>query len=638
MTRAAAPGSAGRAGRLLLAALLALATVLGASAARPEAAAAATGPTVVDGSVSVSVNVFEVLLPGAQDDTAGSSAIKRGLTVFTPDQPSSLPPGSSVSDKEVYDSGFGVWKITGDGRMTFDTTGVTGTRSVRYRITDAAGLTAEGLQTVVVTAGSSDDEFFTTQGKSLTLDVVGNDRPGRNADGSLGTIDRSSFRWRATQGAPVTVSSDGLVVTFPKVGVFTIDPTTRLATFAPEAGYVSINNAYALYYTAQDTTTAADGSVEHHPYQGVVQWDVEPNRLRVSEKVSPDLFFHVGDTLTWTTTISNDGPTPVAGLALTHSLGARILTQTCTPVALGSSLPAESSTTCTATSRVRQQDFDTTAEVSDGVVATGTATQDGQTLPLRAQSGALTGTRITGGLRITATTSPATVATVGQQVDYAFVVRNRGNRSVQDLVVSSSSPGVSALVCSPVALGGSLGDNRSTTCRASRTVTAADLRTTALTATVKATALPVTGYPFHNQQRNAALDVRVPVHVTNPPTVPVPPPGPGPTASPDSASTTVGRPVVVDVLADDHPGSSDVPLVGSSVRLRTSATLPAGSALYGDAKTLKVAGRGVFLVSGTGQITFVPLGTATGPVPTVGYQVADADGRTARSTLDVTVR
>ena len=67
------------------------------------------------------------------------------------------------------------------------------------------------------------------------------------------------------------------------------------------------------------------------------------------------------------------------------------------------------------------------------------------------------------------------------------------------------------------------------------------------------------------------------------------------------------------------------------------AALPAGSALYGDAKTLKVAGRGVFLVSGTGQITFVPLGTATGPVPRIGYQVADAAGHTARSTLAVTV-
>jgi hypothetical protein len=262
--------------------------------------------------------------------------------------------------------------------------------------------------------------------------------------------------------------------------------------------------------------------------------------------------------------------------------------------------------------------------------------QDGQTLTLRAKAGATTATRITQGLSMTATTSPGTVSAVGQTIDYTFTVRNRGNRSLRDLVVSSSSPGVSALVCAPAALGGSLGDNTTTTCRATRTVSAADLKATSLTATAKATAVPVTGYPYHAHAANVAVTVTVWVKGT-PPVIPTPPVGSGPTATADSASTTVGHPVIVDVLANDHPGAPTRPLVGSSVRLRTSAPLPAGSALYGDAKTLKVAGRGVFLVSGTGQITFVPLGSATGPVPTVGYQVADVNGATARSSLTVAV-
>ena len=110
----------------------------------------------------------------------------------------------------------------------------------------------------------------------------------------------------------------------------------------------------------------------------------------------------------------------------------------------------------------------------------------------------------------------------------------------------------------------------------------------------------------------------------------------GPTATADSASTRPGQPIIIDVLANDRPGSPDVPLVGSSVRLRTPlGPLPPGTALYGDAKTLKLPGWGVFLVSGTGQVTFVPLGPSTGLVPTVGYQVADANGRTDRSLLDV---
>lgn len=595
---------------------------------------------MVDGGGTLSVSASSVVLPGAQDDRAGSSAIKRALTVFVADQPSPLPAGSELTDKLLYDAGFGTWKILGDGSMTFEpSVRVTGTRSVRYRITDADGLTAEGLQTVVVTAGASDDTFVTQQGESLTLDLTADDRPGRDADGSLGTIDRTSLRFRAAQGAPVTVSSNGLVVTFPRVGVFTIDPTTWLTTFAPDPAYVTLDDSYALYYTARDTTRSATGAVEHHAYTGQVRWEVRAFKLALTETVSPDLFFHVGDTITWTTTIANGGTTPLAGLTLTHSLGGRILTQTCTPVAPGGTLPAGSSTTCTATSRARQQDFDAPdAAISDVVVATGTTMQGGQTLTIREQNGARTASRITQGLSLTATASPATVSTVGQKIDYTFVVRNKGNRSLVDLVAGDSTPGVSALVCSPSALGGSLGDNRTTTCTATRTVTAADLTARALTATARATAVPVTGFPFHAHAANAVVTVTVGVRAATPPVVPAPVPGPGPTASLDTASTTVGHPVVVDVLADDRPGGPGAPLVGSSVRLRTSAGLPAGSVLYGDAKTLVVAGRGVFLVAGTGQVTFVPLGTATGPVPVVGYQVADANGATARTTLAVTVR
>jgi hypothetical protein len=49
---------------------------------------------------------------------------------------------------------------------------------------------------------------------------------------------------------------------------------------------------------------------------------------------------------------------------------------------------------------------------------------------------------------------------------------------------------------------------------------------------------------------------------------------------------------------------------------------------------LAPGGRGVFLAPGNGAITFVPLGT-TSVVPAIGYQVADANGTTSRSTLTV---
>ena len=89
--------------------------------------------------------------------------------------------------------------------------------------------------------------------------------------------------------------------------------------------------------------------------------------------------------------------------------------------------------------------------------------------------------------------------------------------------------------------------------------------------------------------------------------------------------------------------------MGSSVRLRLGPGLPAGAVLYGDAKSLVVpqrpqappdAARGglVFLVSGQGEITAVPVGAVPAGEVTVGYQVSDAKGRTTRSTVTVTVR
>ena len=50
-------------------------------------------------------------------------------------------------------------------------------------------------------------------------------------------------------------------------------------------------------------------------------------------------------------------------------------------------------------------------------VATATANQGGQTLPLRAQSGAETVARVTQGLTVAGSASPSSVSAVGQRVD-----------------------------------------------------------------------------------------------------------------------------------------------------------------------------------------------------------------------------
>lgn len=628
--------SARRPGALLLAALLLLAAMLGAQAAGAPTASAATGPTAVDdvGEVSVSSGGR---LPYAANDLPGSAPLRLDRSGFPADQLASLPAGSSISSNGstlAFGKGGPGLVMRSDGTIEVHPL-QTGRWTARYRIVDSNGATAQASFTVVVTAGGIGNDVETVQGRPVTVDVLADDRPGRNADGTLGSIDRGSLRFPTQQTLPVTVSADGLTLTDPGVGVFSSDPLQGLLTFTPDLTYVG--NSGSIVYSARDTTRAADGGVLHHGYTATIQWGVQAVvRLVVSQSVSPKHFDHVGQVLTWTAKIANVGPSALTNLTLSESTK-RLSARTCTPVSVGGTLARGQSTVCTATSTVLQQDFDGLGfGQQDSITATATTVQDGHALTTTATNGTFAAADVHQGLSLTSSSTPSTVSQIGQRVDYTFVARNRGNVSLRDLVVSSSSAGVSALICSPVPLGGTLGDGQSTTCRASRTVTAANLATSALTATAKATAAPV--LDDHSTASNAVTTNKTPVTVSGPG---APAPGPttaAPVATADSASTTVGQPVVVDVLTNDRPGSPDVPLVGSGVRLRTNAPLPAGSSLYGDAKTLKVAGRGVFLVSGTGQITFVPLGRATGPVPVVGYQVADANGATARTTLTVTVR
>ena len=612
---------------------LALAALLGVQLLGTAPASAATGPTAVDdvGDVSVSLGGR---IPYAANDVAGSAALRLDLSGFPSDQLSALPAGSQISadgSRLTIPGSLGL-VMRSDGTIQVQTV-TTGRWRAQYRIVDANGATARAYVTVVVSAGGVGDEIDTVQGRAVTADVLSNDKPGRNADGTLGSIDRTSVRFPSPQSGRGTVSSDGLTVTQGGVGVFTANPATGLVTFTPDFAYVG--NGGGVEYTARDTTRAADGSIEHHTYKAGIQWGVrEVVRFAISESVSPNHFSHVGDVLTWKAKIANVGPSVLDDLRLSEST-TRLSARTCSPVPLGGSLARGQSTVCTATSVAEQRDFDAVpGGQSDSVTATATTVQDGNTLTVSSTAGTYAAADLAIGLGLSVSSTPASVSTVGQRVDYTVVARNRGNVSLVGLVVRSSSPGVSALVCSPVPLGGALGDSRTTTCRASRTVTAADLTTPALTATFKASAAP--NLDRHVSALNATTTSSVPV--PNPSgTVTPPAPAGTPVARPDTASTAVGQPVVVSVLANDSAAASSVPLVGSSVRLRTTPDLPAGSVLYGDAKTLKVAGRGVFLVSGTGQITFVPLGGATGAVPTVGYQVADAAGQTARSTLQVTV-
>ncbi|MFJ4223578.1 Ig-like domain-containing protein [Microbacterium sp. NPDC089695] len=102
-----------------------------------------------------------------------------------------------------------------------------------------------------------------------------------------------------------------------------------------------------------------------------------------------------------------------------------------------------------------------------------------------------------------------------------------------------------------------------------------------------------------------------------------------PTATPDTANTPYGTAISVDVLANDTAGPGGALVPGSVVLTDPAAT--------NGGKRLETAD-GVWTVGTDGRITFTPNAGYSGTTPAVTYQVTDANGQTATSTVGVTVR
>ena len=265
---------------LLLAAVLAAGPLL---LGGQVAAAVGPGPSAVDDAVSSPVG-SRARLAGATNDRPGAAVLSPRLTVFPTDQLSSLPGGSSISadGRTLAVNHHGTFTIyPGDGSISFTPwTSITGPVSARYRITDAAGATDDGLLSVEVTAGGAYDGAEVYRGNRLSgVDVLANDTPGRNADGTAGTLDRGSVRFADSQRDPgVTVSDDHHTLRESGLGVLTLDDAGVLTFYAYSADrdYTSDGE---VTYTAQDTTRSAGGTTEHHSYLATIDLRAYPSTV-----------------------------------------------------------------------------------------------------------------------------------------------------------------------------------------------------------------------------------------------------------------------------------------------------------------------------------------------------------------------
>ncbi len=616
-----------RAGVPLLGALASLVVLLGVQATyAPVASAAAAGPTATSDTATVPLGT-DAELPGATNDQAGAAPILPALTAFPADQVAALPQGSKLSEdgKTLQVAGHGTFSVNRDGSVTFTPwTGRTGDVSVRYRITDRDGATADARLSVVVTAGGLYDDVFTYQDVDLSVDVLANDTPGRNADGSPGRIDRSSAQFPDQSGfdGGVTISPDRRTLVYPHVGVLTLS-STGVLTFDPDPSVSSPGTVATIVYTARDTTTGPDGKPEHHTYAAVVYLGAYPNSVLPKDDAAGTPF-NASVTLPGTTNDSDTNPRftidPVAS-------GFRAILD---PLPPGSDrhhlhYPGRGSWTINADGTVRYvpprgfvgQD----GAYFYAVDSAGNSNQESLTVTVEPGPSARPDTAT---VRQDETTA---ISVLGNDVPGRGADGKRGSMDPTFVRFPLAGQPAGATVSAYQRVLTVPGQGVYTADRATGDI-AFDPDRSFLGA-----ARPVT---YSARDAVARADGRV-VHnpVTSTLTVSVTPVTP--VAVDDSATGTYGRPLDVTVLGNDRPGAASAPLVPASLRLRLTAGLPAGSRLSADARTLTVPGSGTFVASAQGTVRFTPVTGFVGRVPAVGYSVTDANGTLAEATITVRV-
>ena len=202
---------------------------------------------------------------------------------------------------------------------------------------------------------------------------------------------------------------------------------------------------------------------------------------------------------------------------------------------------------------------------------------------------------------------------VGQSIAYAFVARNLGGQTLDDLVVRAPFPGLSALVCSPTPLGKALAAGASTTCRATRKTTVLDLATSSLDDTAQASARAGT----------TALDATSRVQVTVKALPPV--------ATNDSGLMIKGgATIVLEGSHNDRPGETGGPAIDPG---RTVLVDPD---VYGGGKEL-ISTSGAWTVRPDGRVQLKP-GFDSGDLSgSVTYRVFDVAGHSTTARLTVTM-
>ncbi|WP_143483620.1 Ig-like domain-containing protein [Propionicimonas paludicola] len=544
-------------------------------------------------SAAITVTVTPITPSAFTDHGAGPARQAVTVAVLDNDQAGAtsapLRPGSvsivaaaaTAHGTQLLVDGQGTWTVNAGGTITFtplaDFVGTTS--AISYQVADANGTTA--TSTVTVTVGqlshTRPDTATIGQGTSATLAVLGNDVPGDNGGGTLGSFDPGTVCL-----GPDCLSS----ITSPGEGVWTVQPGGRVV-FTPEASF--IGHATLSYRVTDSFGNPVTGTVGCYVTQVVPTASDDAGHTAANTAVSVDV-------------LANDA----GGNATTPLVAGSVRLTGAGASADGLSLSIAGQGTWTAH--------------SDGRVSFAPASGfTGATDPVSYQVSDSNGTPVSATLVITVGALP--IATDNS----ATTLRNQ---PVTIDVLADDNAGDDG-----AGVGGTL-DPASVTFTsdeatdAGRTLVVAGEGTWRADAAGQITFTPLAGfvgaatsvgYQVSDSFGNTA-QARLSVVVS----------AVTPSAADDATTGALGHPVTLDVLANDVPGDVSAPLDPSSVTFTAAAATDAG-------KRLEVAGEGVWTIAADGRVTFTPESNFTGATGRVGYRVLDRNGAAAEATITVVI-
>jgi uncharacterized repeat protein (TIGR01451 family) len=538
-----------------------------------------------------------VTVPVLGNDTAGDASAP-----LVPSSVRLVDPATGDPVTVLVVAGEGTWTVNPDGTITFTpAAGFEGTATpVTYQVADTNGTTTSA--TVTVTVGSAPvalpDEGTTLQNVPTTLSVLDNDTPGTDATFGPSTV----VLVDPTTGAPTTE----LVVSGE--GTWTVNPDGTV-TFDPEPWFTGDTTPVSYQVSDSDGNTAEATLLVHvTPVTPVAAGDIASTPY--STPVTTDV-------------LANDS----AGDASA-------------PLVPSSVLLVDPATGNPVTVLVVAGEGTWTVNPDGTITFTPAAGFEGTATPVTYQVADTNGT----------TTSATVTVTVGEAPqalpDSASTVQNT---PVTLTPLHNDSPGTGATLDAGSLVLLTPGTGSPVT---ELVVPGEGTWTVNPDGTVMFTPVP----QFTGQTPPVDYQVTDSFGNTTGSTLTVTVAPVVPTAVDDSGSTDHGVPVTIDVLDNDHPGTT-CDTVGhgrKGVKHRGTkapaskecGTVPLdpGTVLLVDpatgelATSVVVPGEGTWTVNADGTVTFTPVKGFSGETTPVTYQVSDVNGTPTTAEVSVTVQ